>query len=122
MLPDFSPTPGLTDDAVANSRTEHGQNTLPYEARSGLWKTLKEVVSEPMFLLLLASCAVYVGLGQLEEAITLAGALLAVAAISIYQSVRSDRALNALRELTQPQVQVRRNGQLALVLVDDLVV
>ncbi len=75
-----------------------------------------------MFLLLLASCAVYLGLGQLEEAITLSAALLVVSAISIYQSIRSDRALNALRELTQPHVQVRRNGQVAVVSIDDLVV
>ncbi len=54
-----------------------------------------------MFLLLLASYAVYIGLGQLEEAITLSAALLVVAAISIYPSIRSDRALNALRELTR---------------------
>jgi P-type Ca2+ transporter type 2C len=122
MLSNLSPMPGLTDAAVIEARAQHGPNTLPTQTRSGLWITLKEVVSEPMFLLLLASCALYVGLGQLEEAITLAVALFVVATISIYQSIRSDRALNALRELTQPHVQVRRNGQLAVILVADLVV
>ncbi len=120
------PTPlallGLTDEAVAASRTEHGANTLPANAHSGWLATLRGVVTEPMFLLLLVSCAVYVGLGQLAEAITLAAALCMVAAISIYQSVRSDRALNALRELTQPRVQVRRNGQPVSITVDELVV
>ena len=122
MQPDSLPVPGLTDDAVARSRAEHGRNILLTEARSGVWITLKEVVSEPMFLLLLAACAVYIGLKQPEEAITLAAALLVVAAISIYQSIRSDRALNALRELTQPRVQVRRNGQVAVTPIEELVV
>ena len=122
MLLDASPAPGLTDAAVARSRAEHGVNTLPDNARSGLWTTLKEMVTEPMFLLLLASCAVYSGLGQLGEALTLTVALGLVSAISIYQSIRSDRALNALRELTQPRIQVWRNGQLTAISVDDLVV
>lgn len=114
--------PGLTDEAVAASRAKHGANTLPAKARSGLLATLKDVATEPMFLLLLASCTVYVGLGQFAEAITLATALLMVAAISIYQSIRSDRALTALRELTQPRVQVRRNGQQVSIAIDELVV
>ncbi len=107
---------------VVSSRAQNGRNTLPAKARSGLWAALKDVVSEPMFLLLLAACAIYVGLGQLEEAITLAVALLLVPAISIDQSIRGDRALNALRDLTQPRVQVRRNGQVAVIPVEDLVV
>jgi len=122
MLPDSSPAPGLTDRAVARSRAEHGANTLPDEDRSGLWTTLKEMVTEPMFLLLLASCGVYAGLGQLAEALTLTVALGLVATISIYQSIRSNRALNALRELTQPRVQAWRNGQPTAVSTDDLVV
>lgn len=120
MLTDSSPAPGLTNEV--RSRAEYGRNTLPDEGRSGVWTTLKEVVTEPMFLLLLASCGVYVGLGQLTEALTLTLALGLVATISIYQSIRSNRALNALRELTQPRVQVWRNGQLTAISTDDLVV
>lgn len=113
---------GLTDEVVAISRAKHGQNRLSIKARSGLLATLKEVVTEPMFLLLLASCAIYIGLGQLAEAITLTVALGLVATISVYQSIRSDRALNALRELTQPRIQVRRNGEQVAISVEDLVV
>ncbi len=83
---------------------------------------MKEVVAEPMFLLLLAACAIYFGLGRIEEAITLIVALLVVSGISVYQSVRSDRALGALRDLTQPKAQVRRNGVLATVPVEEIVV
>ncbi|WP_242434757.1 cation-translocating P-type ATPase [Hymenobacter amundsenii] len=89
---------------------------------SGLLATLRGLVLEPMFLLLLAACAVYIGLGELAEAFTLGVALLAVAGISVYQEIRSDRALDALRELTQPRAQVRRNGLEASVPVEDLVV
>ena len=120
-VPDVA-APGLTTEAVAASRAAHGPNLLATSSNSGLLATLKEVVLEPMFLLLLAACAVYFGLGRAEEAITLIAALLAVAGISVYQSIRSNQALGALRELTQPRVQVRRSGALATVPVEDLVV
>ncbi|WBA40367.1 cation-translocating P-type ATPase [Hymenobacter canadensis] len=114
--------PGLTDDAVAASRAAHGANQLAAVPGSGWLATLKEVVLEPMFLLLLAACTVYFVLGRAEEAITLLVALLAVAGISVYQAIRSNQALGALRELTQPRAQVRRNGALATVPVAELVV
>ncbi|MBD2716886.1 cation-translocating P-type ATPase [Hymenobacter sp. BT646] len=121
LLPD-APAPGLTDEAVAASRAAHGRNVLTAAAHSGLLATLREVVTEPMFLLLLAACAVYSALGEGAEAMTLGVALLAVAGISVYQEIRSDRALSALRQLTQPRAQVRRNGVVGPVPVEDLVV
>ena len=116
------PPPGLSPAAVVESRAAHGRNMLPDSNDTGWLTTLKEVVLEPMFLLLLAACAVYFALGRAEEAITLVAALLLVAGISVYQSIRSNQALGALRELTQPRVQVRRDGVLSTVPVEDLVV
>ena len=115
-------TPGLTTETVAASRAAHGSNLLATSSKSGWASTLKEVVLEPMFLLLLTASAVYIVLGEGAEAITLGVALLAVAGISVYQQIRSDKALGALRELTQPRAQVRRNGVVGPVAVEDLVV
>jgi Ca2+-transporting ATPase len=121
-MPLLAPAPGLTSKAVLAARLAHGPNVLPAAKGSGLLATLREVVLEPMFLLLLVACAVYVGLGEGAEAITLGVALLAVAGISVYQEIRSDKALGALRQLTQPRAQVRRNGEVVTVPVEDLVV
>ena len=116
------PVQGLTDAATLQSRAKHGRNVVGTRSRSGLSSTLVEVVKEPMFLLLLAACAVYTLLGQTEEAVTLGVALLLVAGISVYQSVRSDRALGALRDLTQPKAQVWRSGVLVSLPTEDIVV
>ena len=116
------PPPGLTNESVAESRATYGRNSLTVKVQSSLFTTMKEVVLEPMFLLLLAACAIYFSLGRTEEAITLIVALLAVSGISVYQSVRSERALGALRNLTQPTAQVRRNGGLTNVPVEEIVV
>ncbi|AHJ97524.1 cation-translocating P-type ATPase [Hymenobacter swuensis] len=118
----FFPTDTLTDDAVAASRAAHGPNLLNTQPGSSLLTTLRDIVTEPMFVLLLAASATYFGLGQAEEAVTLLVALLLVSGISVYQSVRSGRALAALRELTQPRAQVARNGTLTTVPVAEVVV
>ncbi len=122
MLQTSPPTTGLTDDAVTQSRLTSGRNTLTVSTGGSFWATMKEVVTEPMFLLLLVACGVYVALGRREEAFTLLAALLVVSGISVYQAVRSNRALSALRDLTQPRAQVRRNGNVATIPIEDIVV
>ena len=114
--------PGLSTVQVAAARAAHGPNVLPDNAPTGLLATLKDVATEPMFLLLLVACGVYVALGEVAEALTLGAALAVVPTISLYQARRRAAALGALRDLTQPQAQVRRNGALATVPVADLVV
>ncbi|WP_041951885.1 cation-translocating P-type ATPase [Spirosoma spitsbergense] len=116
------PPRGLTDQAVDRSRADHGRNVLSTKSGMSLLTTVKEVVTEPMFLLLVAACTVYFVLGQLEEAITLIVALLLVSGISVYQSIRSNQALGALRDLTQPKAQVQRAGALVSLPIEDIVV
>jgi P-type Ca2+ transporter type 2C len=115
-------TLGLTTEAVTALRAKHGRNVLTIHADNQLFATMKEVVLEPMFLLLLVACGIYLGLGQIQEAITLIVALLVVSGISVYQTIRSNRALNTLRQLTQPNAQVRRNGIQTTIPVEEIVV
>ncbi|MBF9236873.1 cation-translocating P-type ATPase [Hymenobacter sp. BT683] len=115
-------TKGLHSEAVVRSRAANGRNVFAAANSSGGLMLVKEVVTEPMFLLLLVACALYFSMGQVAEGVTLVVALLLVAGISVYQSLRSDRALRALRELTQPRAQVWRNGVLAPVPIEELVV
>jgi Ca2+-transporting ATPase len=105
----FQSFQGLTDEAIAKSRAENGRNTLSTDARLGLFATVKEGTTEPLFILLVVACSIYFGIGRLEEGMILIMALFLVAGISVYQSIRSDLVSGALRELTQPKVQVRRH-------------
>lgn len=53
-----------------------------------------------MFLLLAAAGVLYMVLGEWQEGIVRSVAMVLVSGISVYQSVRSDHALQALRQLT----------------------
>ena len=70
-----------------------------------------EILKEPMILLLLACGGVYVLLGDREEALVLVASVFGVVGLSLYQSRKTERALDALRDLSSPRALVVRDGQ-----------
>ena len=77
---------------------------------------------EPMLLLLLATSIIYFALGERTEAYFMAGAIVLVSTIGIYQDSRSRRALDALRAFSEAQATVIRNNAVLKVQVEDVVV
>ena len=63
------PLQGLSDIEVLNSRKQHGSNIFRLKEDRTFLHTAKDVVLEPMFMLLLAACTVYFLLGQYQEGI-----------------------------------------------------
>jgi Ca2+-transporting ATPase len=113
---------GLSAGQVEAARQAYGTNTLVQQESQTGWRLIVEVLSEPMSILLAVACLLYVLLGQWHEGVVLGVAMLLVAGISIFQTVRSNRALQALQQLTQPTASVLRDGQLIALSVDQLVV
>ncbi len=103
--------PGLTDEEAAGRLASEGPNELPSTRSRSLVALAVEILKEPM-ILLLASCAgVYLLLGDREEALVLVASVLVVIGISLYQSRKTERALEALRDLSSPRALVVRGGQ-----------
>ncbi len=69
------------------------------------------VLSEPMLLLLLGAAAVYMLLGNTRDALILAASLIVVIAITAIQERKTERALEALRDLSSPRALVVRDGE-----------
>ncbi|RWX71222.1 cation-translocating P-type ATPase [Mesorhizobium sp. M4B.F.Ca.ET.089.01.1.1] len=103
--------PGLSEaEAQARLATE-GFNEMPRPSRRTPLRIAIEVVREPMLALLLGGGSVYLLLGDLQEAlILLAFATLSVG-ITIVQEARTERVLEALRDLTSPRALVIRDGE-----------
>ena len=64
-----------------------------------------------MFLLLVACGAIYMVLGDRQEALMLLGFVFVVMGISFVQQRRSERSLEALRDLSSPRALVIRDGE-----------
>ena len=101
---------GLSSADVAARRASDGPNELPASKLRGIWAIAWDVLREPMFLLLLACGALYLLLGDVEEAIMLLGFVFVVMGITLYQERKTERALEALRDLSSPRALVIRDG------------
>src|SRR5690349_8633728 len=103
--------PGLTS-SEANARLEcDGYNELPSAKPRSVLAIAWETVREPMFLLLIAGSTIYLVLGDIREALVLGASVFVVMGITFHQERKTERALDALRELASPRAQVLRDGE-----------
>jgi Ca2+-transporting ATPase len=108
---DIHQIPGLTQSEAAQRLAEEGYNELPSSRRRNSLAIALEVIREPMFLLLVACGVVYLFLGEPKEALMLLGFVFVIMGITIVQERRTERALDALRDLSSPRALVIRDGQ-----------
>ncbi len=101
---------GLSAAEAARRRAEHGPNALPGGEHRSLVAITLETLREPMFLLLLAAGTLYLVFGDLQEGLTLFGFVLVTLALTLFQEGRTERAIEALRDLTSPRALVVRDG------------
>lgn len=113
--------PGLdTAEALARLR-RFGPNRIDDPHRDGLLDTVRGVFAEPMFLLLVVAAGLYLILGDLGEGLLLGFFALVTVGLVLFQERRSARALDELRALAVPQVQVLRDGLVVRIPSTDLV-
>jgi Ca2+-transporting ATPase len=102
---------GLSEAEAAARLARDGPNELPAKNRSGVGTIILEVIREPMFALLLGAAVLYAVIGDLGEAALLFGFATISVSIAIVQRGRSERVLEALRDLTSPRALVLRDGE-----------
>ncbi|HTR45688.1 MAG TPA: HAD-IC family P-type ATPase, partial [Thermodesulfovibrionales bacterium] len=108
---DANRLPSLTESEAAERLVREGFNELPSGQKRGLLAVVVEVVKEPMFLLLIAGGGIYLLLGDVREALMLLGFVFVVMGITLYQERKTERALEALRDLSSPRALVVRDGR-----------
>jgi Ca2+-transporting ATPase len=105
------PLTGLSDEEAARRLIDEGPNELPAAKKRDLFHIALEVIREPMFLLLIACGSLYLLLGDVKEALLLLGFVFVVAGITFFQERKTERALEALRDLSSPRALVIRSGE-----------
>ncbi|HUA77033.1 MAG TPA: cation-translocating P-type ATPase [Acetobacteraceae bacterium] len=102
---------GLTEREAAARLAAEGPNELVRAGRRRFWRILRDVLSEPMFGLLIGAGLIYLLLGDRVEALLLLAFASLSVAIAVIQESRSERVLEALRDLTSPRALVIRDGE-----------
>ena len=112
---------GLSEAEAARRLKRYGRNELPAAQRRDVLRIALEVVREPMLLLLVAGGAIYLSIGDLREALILLVSVFVVMGITIYQESKTERALEALRDLSSPRALVMRSGAVKRIAGRDVV-
>jgi Ca2+-transporting ATPase len=108
---DIDTVKGLSSAVAAERIKTEGYNELPEQKNHGIIGIVLEVVREPMFILLVASGLIYFFLGDVSEGIMLMSFVFVIIVITIYQEQKTERALEALRNLSSPRALVIRDGE-----------
>ena len=107
---DLNTVTGLSENEAAERLRRDGPNELPTAKQRGVFSIAAGVAREPMFLLLLVCGAIYFFLGEAQEALMLFGFVVFIAGITLYQERKTERTLDALRDLSSPRALVIRGG------------
>ena len=102
---------GLSEREAMTRIKDEGYNELPSTKERSIFAIAVDVAREPMFLLLVGCGTIYLFLGDVQEAIMLLGFVFVVVGITLYQERKTERALEALRDLSSPRALVIRDGR-----------
>lgn len=102
---------GLSEKEAQAKLKIEGYNELPRSDRRTPLRIILEVVREPMLALLLGGGVIYLALGDLKDALILLAFATMSVLITVVQESRTERVLDALRDLTSPRALVIRDGK-----------
>ncbi len=101
---------GLSSDEVKTNQLRYGKNELVPEKKSTLLTKILSIFKEPMFLLLFCTALLYFILGEPKDGIIMLCFVAFMSGINFFQEWRTDKTLQALKDLSAPRVRVIRNG------------
>ena len=102
---------GLSEEEASGILKKEGYNELPSQKKQSLFSILLNVLKEPMLLLLLGAGLIYLFLGEVKDALILLVFVFVVVGITFNQERKTERALEALKNLSSPRALVIRDGE-----------
>jgi Ca2+-transporting ATPase len=102
---------GLSKQEAVGRLQQFGYNELPSAKPRTILQIAWGVLREPMLALLLGALIMYFLLGDGREASILGVFVFVVIGITLYQGRKTERALDALRDLSSPRALVLRDGE-----------
>ena len=112
---------GLNSEYAKSILEKNGYNELPDFASKSWFELVKQLLKEPMFILLISSSFIYMFIGDFREGIILLSTFSIIIFITYYQNLRTEQALRALRKLSSPKANVIRDGIEKVIAARDLV-
>ncbi len=114
-------TAGLTTAKAHELQNKYGKNELTPQNKESFLKKTFHIICEPMFLLLIVAAIIYFILGEPRDGAIMLIFVVGIISIDIIQEWKTDKTLNALKDLSAPHVKVIRDGKEQTIASADLV-
>ena len=102
---------GLTASQAKEKLRKEGYNILPSSKPKNFFSIALGVVKEPMFILLVACGTLYMVMGDIREGLMLLGFVFVIMGIEFFQEKKTEKALDALKDMASPRALVIRDGK-----------
>ncbi len=112
---------GLDSAEAARRLARDGPNQLPDAGRRRWRRIALDAAREPMYLLLAGAAILYLLLGEPREGAFLFGMVALMLCLTLFQEGRTERALQALRDLSAPSALAWRDGRAQRIPASELV-
>jgi len=115
------PQQGLTSVQAKKLQEQFGKNELTAVKKQSFFSKVIHIICEPMFLLLIIAAVIYFVLGEPRDGAIMLIFVLGIISIDVIQEWKTDKTLNALKDLSAPHVSVIRDGKEQIISSTDLV-
>ena len=102
---------GLSQSEASALLETEGLNELPSQKKQSAFSLFIKIIKEPMFILLISAGIIYLFMGDITDALMLIVAIVVVISITFYQEKKTERTLDALKDLSSPKALVIRDGE-----------
>jgi P-type Ca2+ transporter type 2C len=102
---------GLSVVHAQDKLRAEGPNSLPSSKPKNIFSIVLGVVKEPMFILLVGCGILYIVMGDLQGGLMLLGFVLVIMGIEFFQEKKTEKALDALKDMASPRALVIRDGK-----------
>ena len=107
-----NPQTGLTTQQAIERIAKHGPNKLVEERDIRFLDILREEITEPMILILIALGFLYSIWGSITDTLTIITIVVVLVLIEVLNEFRAKRSISALKKLAPLTTEVLRNGHL----------
>ena len=112
---------GLSSSEVKILQQQFGKNELTPQKKESFFRKVLHIICEPMFLLLIVAAIIYFILGEPRDGAIMLIFVIGIISIDVIQEWKTDKTLNALKDLSAPQVTVIRDGKETVIASTELV-
>ena len=112
---------GLTEAQAKEKLVQHGKNRLAAGKKKNACLLFFSQFKDLLIIILLVSTGISVLMGEITEAIAIITIVFLNAVLGFFQEYRTERTLEAMKQLAAPEAQVIRDGRIRSIPADELV-